>query len=261
MAHQQHQDDGRQPQPQPQQQQQLNVPSRPRVMLARTHSAPLVTTTTSKEHGAGQLLSSQTRPPTPLIAAVENRLASNGSLQSANDSDIVNIAVLGSAGVGKSTFVQHSLGLDTRPTGAINARRISLGSETYLVRMLECQLDDVVVDGTNRISWPLDRRMPRVDAACTLYDISNKDTFEEVPVVLSKQAPAALSLAPTDRAELKMRSRRRRSPRSLSRTKSTLSRRRDRSTLTTANNEQKQSFATWKPFRPRPRMPIPMQEE
>jgi len=184
---------------------QLNIPAsgRPRVLL-RTHSSPVATVT----HAGGQQQhqqqpqSSLSRPSTPSTAAsyalglgIETderagsprRLATNGFLQTNNDSEYeVNIAVVGSVGVGKSSFIQHSLGLASRPTAAVNARRISLDSGTYLVRMLECQLQDVHVDKDNRISWPLDPRMPSVDAACTLYDVSNKDTFEEVPVVLSE---------------------------------------------------------------------------
>ena len=171
---------------------QLMVPSRPRVM-GRTFSAPLVT---SQKHGAdgaayptsSLAVSSQENGVRLKMAAA--RLVSNGTLQTESESE-VNIAIIGSAGVGKSTFIQQSLGLSSRPTGAVNARRISVDSATYVVRMLECRLDDVIVDSESRISWPLDNRIPRVDAALTLYDVGNKNTFEEVPLVLSEWAQAS----------------------------------------------------------------------
>ncbi|THZ52626.1 ras GEF [Aureobasidium pullulans] len=182
---------------------QLNMSASGRPRVLRTHSSPVAT---AKYAGGQQQQSSLSRPSTPLADAASSslsharglgidtdeqagsprRLATNGFLQTNNDSEYeVNIAVVGSIGVGKSTFIQQSLGLANRPTAAVNARRISVDSATYLVRMLECRLEDVHVDKENRITWPLDPRMPSVDAACTLYDISNKDTFEDVPVVLN----------------------------------------------------------------------------
>ncbi|TIA78073.1 ras GEF [Aureobasidium pullulans] len=182
---------------------QLNMSASGRPRVLRTHSSPVAT---AKYAGGQQQQSSPSRPSTPLAGAASSslsharglgidtdeqagsprRLATNGFLQTNNDSEYeVNIAVVGSIGVGKSTFIQQSLGLANRPTAAVNARRISVDSATYLVRMLECRLEDVHVDKENRITWPLDPRMPSVDAACTLYDISNKDTFEDVPVVLN----------------------------------------------------------------------------
>ncbi|THX53891.1 ras GEF [Aureobasidium pullulans] len=182
---------------------QLNMSASGRPRVLRTHSSPVAT---AKYAGGQQQQSSLSRPSTPLAGAASSslshalglgidtdeqagsprRLATNGFLQTNNDSEYeVNIAVVGSIGVGKSTFIQQSLGLANRPTAAVNARRISVDSATYLVRMLECRLEDVHVDKENRITWPLDPRMPSVDAACTLYDISNKDTFEDVPVVLN----------------------------------------------------------------------------
>ena len=112
---------------------------------------------------------------------------SNGFLQTNNDAEHeVNIAIVGYVGVGKSSFIRQSLGLAALPTSAVTSRRISVDKGTFLVRMLECQLENVIIDRDNRITWPTDPRMPTVDAACTLYDVSNKDSYQDVPVVLSE---------------------------------------------------------------------------
>ncbi|KAH0361803.1 ras GEF, partial [Aureobasidium melanogenum] len=117
----------------------------------------------------------------------------NGFLQTNNDAEHeVNIAVVGAVGVGKSSFIQQSLGLSSQPTAAVTSCRINLDSAAFLVRMLECPLQDVIIETDNRISWPADPRMPTVDAACTLYDISNKDSFEDVPVVLNALEKASI---------------------------------------------------------------------
>ncbi|KAI5270328.1 ras GEF [Aureobasidium subglaciale] len=192
---------------------QLTVPGRPRFALGRTNSAPLIATA---KDAVSEQQASRSRPCTPLTMAMSstdaygrseasgrhdghdghdepNGLRSNGFLQTNNAAGYeVNIAVVGSVGVGKSTFIQQSLGLAQRPTEAVNACSISLDSGTFFVRMLECQLEDVHIDKENRITWPLDPHMPSIDAAYTLYDCSDKDTFEEVPIVLNALEKASV---------------------------------------------------------------------
>lgn len=175
----------------------LPLSTRPRT-LERTHSSPATTSTYADGQGQEQEQSQQqpwqgsltgAAPQTSALQGlgIDTETRSNGFLQTNNDAEHqVNIAVVGATAVGKSSFIQHSLGLSLQPTAAVSSCRINLDSAAFQVRMLECQLQDVIIDKDNRITWPTDPRMPTVDAACTLYDISNKDSFEDVPVVLSE---------------------------------------------------------------------------
>ncbi|KAH0347006.1 ras GEF, partial [Aureobasidium melanogenum] len=174
----------------------LPLSTRPRT-LERTHSSPATTSTYADGQGQEQEQSQQqpwqgsltgAAPQTSALQGlgIDTETRSNGFLQTNNDAEHqVNIAVVGATAVGKSSFIQHSLGLSLQPTAAVSSCRINLDSAAFQVRMLECQLQDVIIDKDNRITWPTDPRMPTVDAACTLYDISNKDSFEDVPVVLN----------------------------------------------------------------------------
>ncbi|KAK6002357.1 hypothetical protein QM012_001995 [Aureobasidium pullulans] len=176
------------------QQPALRVPlsTRPQI-LERTHSSPAVTARHADGQGQGQQQSWQgsLTGAAPQGLGIDTETRSNGFLQTNNDAEHqVNIAVVGTAGVGKSSFIQQSLSLSSQPTTAVSCCRVNIDSAAFLVRMLECQLQDVIIDRDNKITWPTDPRMPTVDAACTLYDITNKDSFEDVPVVLTQRDPA-----------------------------------------------------------------------
>lgn len=101
----------------------------------------------------------------------------------------LNIAVVGNAGVGKSTFVQNALGLPFPLTSEAAERMIPLEGGTYLVRLLELSIDDVDIDEDGTFNWPEtigDKRMPRVDGALTLWDVTDKDSLEDIPEMLSR---------------------------------------------------------------------------
>jgi len=176
----------------------LSVPlsTRPRI-LARTHSSPIATASPAENHHQHQqqqpwqALLTPAAPQTVRLGTeglgIDAESRSNGFLQTNNEAEHqVNIAIVGTVGVGKSSFIQQSLGLATLPTSPVTSCRIAVESASFLVRMLECQLEDLIIDRDNRITWPTDPRMPTVDAACTLYDVSNKDSYQDVPVVLSE---------------------------------------------------------------------------
>jgi hypothetical protein len=59
----------------------------------------------------------------------------------------------------------------------------------YLVRLLELPIEDVDIDDDDTVTWPdtiEDKVMPRIDGAITLYDVQDKDTFDDIPEVLSE---------------------------------------------------------------------------
>ncbi|KAK5736918.1 hypothetical protein LTR17_007062 [Elasticomyces elasticus] len=107
----------------------------------------------------------------------------------------INIAVIGAEGVGKSTFVQKALDLPHLPSSQAAERRIPLDGNVYLVRLLELPIDDVDIDDDDNVAWPdtiADKMMPRVDGAIALYDVQDRDTFDDIPQVLNAIRKASL---------------------------------------------------------------------
>ncbi|KXT07352.1 hypothetical protein AC578_426 [Pseudocercospora eumusae] len=104
----------------------------------------------------------------------------------------INIAIVGSSSVGKSTFVQCALELPALPESQATERRISIVGDDriYLVRLLEVPLNEVDIDDDNDdpINWPdtiEDKMMPHVDGVVALYDIQDKSSVEDLPETLS----------------------------------------------------------------------------
>lgn len=103
--------------------------------------------------------------------------------------------MVGNAGVGKSTFVQNALGLPFPLPSEAAERMIPLEGGTYLVRLLELSIDDVDLDEDGTFTWPDtigDKSMPRVDGAITLWDVTDKDSLEDIPEMLSKSRDFAM---------------------------------------------------------------------
>ena len=99
----------------------------------------------------------------------------------------VTLAVLGALGVGKSTFVQNSFDLRSQPESAFSAKRMSLDDIIYTVRLVEMSLDDIDFIDHDHIKWPrsldgLD--VPHIDGVLALYDVTNQESFEQIPEIL-----------------------------------------------------------------------------
>ncbi|KAK1067706.1 hypothetical protein LTR74_006180 [Friedmanniomyces endolithicus] len=191
------------------------LPERPR-LKTRTHSAPVV------DRAAQQ--NGQAHDPVPAQSEPEGRdfaqPASPGAMADGQDEDEVagavgavrqyqhfqnsevseplpevNIAVIGAGGVGKSTFVQKALDLPTLPPSQAAERKIPIDGNVYLVRLLELPIDDVDIDEDDIVTWPdtiADKVMPRVDGAIALYNVQDKDTFDDIPEVLNAIHKACL---------------------------------------------------------------------
>lgn len=185
------------------------VPERPR-LKNRTNSAPLVETrrTALDQHGGPKEGSghgaAETAAKSPTGAAVvdgqdEDEVAGvvgavrqYQPFQSPEISEPIpeiNIAVVGAPGVGKSTFVQKALDLPALPQSQAAERKIPQDGASYLVRLLEVPIDDVDFDDDdNSLVWPdtiENKVMPVVDGAITLYDVQDKNSFEDIPRVLN----------------------------------------------------------------------------
>ena len=102
----------------------------------------------------------------------------------------INVAVIGSAGVGKSTLIRRALGLQTLPTAIASSLRMSVDSVVYMVSLVELDLEsfDIVIPN-GRIEWPKQINghiVPRMDGALVLYDVMNRESIQELPQTLSK---------------------------------------------------------------------------
>jgi len=108
---------------------------------------------------------------------------------------ILNIAVIGAEGVGKSTFVQKALELPTLPPSQAAERKIPIDGSVYLVRLLELPIEEIEIDDDETINWPdtiEDKMMPPVDGALALYDVQDRRSVEELPDMLNAIAKASI---------------------------------------------------------------------
>lgn len=101
----------------------------------------------------------------------------------------INIAVIGSTGVGKSTLIQRALGLRGLPTAIASSIRMSVDNVVYTVTLIELDLESFDIAPDRRIHWPKQingQIVPRMDGALLLYDVMNRDSITELPQTLSK---------------------------------------------------------------------------
>lgn len=108
---------------------------------------------------------------------------------SKTDNPRVNLAVVGSRGVGKSTFIQHALDLKQPPTSPLSSKKMSLDGTVYVVNLWKILPKETSVTQTNRIVWPLsvgEQTLPPIDGALVLYDASSPKSIVEVSRILRK---------------------------------------------------------------------------
>lgn len=117
---------------------------------------------------------------------VEN--AVNLPPQSRSGMSDINIAVIGSQGVGKSTLIQRALGLQALPTSIASSLRMSVDNVVYTVSLIELDLESFDINPDRRIQWPKQINghiVPRMDGALLLYDVMNRDSIQELPQTLN----------------------------------------------------------------------------
>lgn len=101
----------------------------------------------------------------------------------------ITLAVLGAAGVGKSTFVQCALDLKKHATSPTSTKKVSLEGVISVLRLIELQIEDVVITEDYSIRWPTnigDQRMPRIDGALVLCDVMTENSISHVHGIWSK---------------------------------------------------------------------------
>lgn len=115
--------------------------------------------------------------------------------------DTINISVVGSLGVGKSSFVQKALRLSRLPTTGTSSVRQDLEGIQHVVCLLEYDLDyldieDVSVPG-QPLQWPKQvsgQPVPHIDGTLVLYDVTNKDSIRDLPPALGEPQKLFASL-------------------------------------------------------------------
>jgi|SRR5450432_1507343 GTPase SAR1 family protein len=101
----------------------------------------------------------------------------------------INIAVIGAAGVGKSTLIQRALGLRTLPTSVASSLRMSVDSVIYTVSLIELDLESFDFNPDRLVRWPKQingQIVPRMDGALILYDVMNRESIADLPQTLSE---------------------------------------------------------------------------
>jgi len=107
----------------------------------------------------------------------------------------MNIAVIGAAGAGKSSFMRTALGLPDTTAPAMCHRKWTIEGIPYVVRFVEVTIGDIEVKTGNVIEWPptvQELAVPRVDGAITIYDVTDKESLEKVPDMMSPSVESTL---------------------------------------------------------------------
>lgn len=106
-----------------------------------------------------------------------------------------NIAVIGSTGVGKSSFVQRVLGLSRPPISNASSVRMLVDNTSHVITLLELDLEYFELNPSQPIQWPKQINghiVPRVDAALILYDVMNRGSIRELSQTLAALTNSSL---------------------------------------------------------------------
>ncbi|KAI9826166.1 MAG: hypothetical protein M1819_007422 [Sarea resinae] len=101
----------------------------------------------------------------------------------------ITIAVLGVAGVGKSTFIKEALNLRQLPSSPASVRKMSMDGIIYVVRLVELRLEGLEINGDERSGWSkyvLSPEGPCIDGALVLYDVTDPKSISPIPEDLSE---------------------------------------------------------------------------
>ena len=108
----------------------------------------------------------------------------------------ITLVVLGATQAGKSMFVQCALDLKRPSTSPSATKKVSLEGVVSVLRLLEMQIGDVVINADRNVVWPQTvggQSTPQVDGVLVLYDVMNQGSLNRVPYVLSEFHDALLA--------------------------------------------------------------------
>ncbi|RKF78144.1 putative ras guanyl-nucleotide exchange factor [Golovinomyces cichoracearum] len=107
-----------------------------------------------------------------------------------NESTHINIAVIGAAGVGKSTLIQGALGLNAPQDFLVSTLEISMEEIIYTVSLFEMDLQNIDIDSQRKLNWSTSlngQDFSRIDGVLLLYDVTNRESISRFPATLSER--------------------------------------------------------------------------
>ncbi|KAL9038973.1 MAG: hypothetical protein Q9180_002809 [Flavoplaca navasiana] len=106
----------------------------------------------------------------------------------------VAIAVVGTPGSGKSTFIQHALDLKKSPTATVSSKKVSLEGVVSLLRVHEFNLHAVDIAHEGTIQWPCpdsEETVGQINGIVVIYSISDASSTKMIPSFLRACATSA----------------------------------------------------------------------
>ncbi|KAI4168096.1 MAG: hypothetical protein LQ348_007566 [Seirophora lacunosa] len=97
------------------------------------------------------------------------------------------IAVIGTSGSGKSTFIQHALDLKKSPNSRNSTKKVSLEGVISILRILEIDTDEVEIAPDGALRWPLvdaNGSTRKIDGAVVVYSIIDVGSTKPLPELL-----------------------------------------------------------------------------
>ena len=102
---------------------------------------------------------------------------------------VLNFAVVGASGAGKSTFIKCALDLSKPATSPSSTKKMSLEGELFRITLMEIQLDDLTIRKDQDIEWPENlgtKLMPKVDGVLAVYDVADRNSLSAIPALMSE---------------------------------------------------------------------------
>ncbi|KAL7271626.1 hypothetical protein RUND412_005602 [Rhizina undulata] len=122
-------------------------------------------------------------------------ISDSGNMPSNNSLREICIVVVGAEGVGKSTFIQKAYDLKGPPEkNVVPSKVMTVDRASCNVKLIELDWTKLDLD-TQPIVWPRaadGQRLPFVDGALILYDVTNPDSIAKLPDILDGFARAPL---------------------------------------------------------------------
>ena len=108
----------------------------------------------------------------------------------------LNIAVLGSARTGKSTFIRSALDLKVDAGSLISTKKVSLEGRISIVRLVEMDMN-LIRDQGGTLAWPAiidETPLSEIEGVLLLFDVTDSRTFEAVDEAFGR-SPCMRTLA------------------------------------------------------------------
>ncbi|KAL8990892.1 MAG: hypothetical protein Q9169_008003, partial [Polycauliona sp. 2 TL-2023] len=105
------------------------------------------------------------------------------------------LAVVGTPGSGKSTFIQHALDLKKTPTSTVSSKKVSLEGVVSLLRIHEFNIEAVDTGHEGTLQWPQpggEEIACRIDGTVIIYSISDASSTKMIPSFLRTCAKSGM---------------------------------------------------------------------